>query len=899
MPNRLALPGLMNCRACPLSNGRIQVVPGYGEWPSPIMFMGEAPGPHEQRGYSRPFIGESGQLLRQMCHNVGWELDEFYVTNTVHCHPPQNRDPAPAEINACSKWRNLEIITVNPDIIIAVGAKAYKALLPDEESSITNIRGHLFQREIEGRKRWIMPTVHPAFVMRNTDVWQPLFESDLRTAQFVLDYGEPPDKPIPFRKDKAEWDELVEGIQGATKIGLDLEFDGPRDLKGFPTAWKADIVGIGIATAPGVSYYVPCPDPDDARDKIWQLRNVIESDDVVKVVSNVKAEKHVLRRYGIELRNYRDTLIEAWLLGWLPTMGPVPLALKDTWQRVFGTEMIRISSIIGTGKKAIGMREATYEDEDAVAEYAAQDPDASLRLHEFFDKEIQSRNLEELYVNVEMLFTNIIIDMERRGLGFDPSALEESRETLQTHLAESRERFSGLIRPQVEVFSDHQLQLMSKNYLKNMKKPEQIDIVNQYGYFDTEKKTKAQLVDDFIFTSPIADLEDLVADNLNPNSHPQVAALLYGEDYAGAIIPRPKRTPHDRIPPTDKVTLAEYAGDPVVRAVLEARATRKLLGTYIEALPKHVDETDGRIHSTISQTGTGTGRVSSSNPNVANIPARQRGEITNVIDPKAIRTAFVAAPGNLIYCFDLSQIEMRIQAHLADCLPMKEVFWSGGDIHGNTTEGIFQTTRAALLALHGDAAGAKMWDNHRYLAKTIGFGVLYGLTAQGLLARTPELELTLREAEAHIEGFFNTYPEIRDWQIGVRRFVTQNHFYETELHRRRYFPEVTARDQKIRAKALRECVNFPIQGGAADYFKLATIEVDSVLRENRLETVLINQVYDELVMEGPESERDVLGELIPPVMSGIAERMKMDIPVPVDFEYGHNWGELTEWKAAA
>ena len=899
MAGRLVIPGLPSCRDCGLANGRIQVVPGYGEWPSPIMFIGEAPGAHEQRGFSRPFIGESGQLLRQMCRNVGWDLDELYVTNTVHCHPPQNRDPSPGEIRACSRWVNTEIQIVDPDIIICVGAKAYKALLPDEESSITAIRGHLYKRMIDGRERWVMPTVHPAFVMRNTDIWQPLFEQDLQRAQYALEHDEPPDLPIPFRKDKSGFDELLEGIEGAKKIGLDLEFDGPRDLAGFPTARKADIVGIGVATAPGVSFYYPCPDPEDARQKVELLREVVESHDVIKVVSNVKAEKHVLRRYGLELQNYRDTLIEAWLLGWLPTMGPVPLALKDTWQRVFGTEMIRISTLIGKGKNSRGMREATYEDEASVAEYANQDPDASLRLHEFFSKEIVARGLEDLYINIEMPFTDVIIDMEERGLGFDPAALEESREILQRTLAESQIRFTELIRETVAEFSPNQLQLMSKNHLKNMKKAEQIDVVQRYGYYRVEGKTKSQLVDDFIYTSPVVDLEELVTDNLNPNSNQQVAALLYGEDYQGAIIPRPKRTPHDRVPPSDKVTLAEHAGNPVVRAVLEARANRKLLGTYVDALPKHIDPDDGRIHSSISQTGTETGRVSSARPNVANIPARQRGEITNVIDPKAIRSAFVAKPDNLIYCFDLSQIEMRVQAHLSDCQPMKEIFWSGGDVHGNTTEGIFKTTKAIILAEHGPIAGEKRWDNARYLSKTIGFGVLYGLTAQGLLARTPELDLTLAEAEGYINGFFDTYPEIRDWQEKVRQFVIHNHYYETQLHRRRYFPEVTARDHSMRQKALRECVNFPIQGGAADYFKLCANEVNIALDRFHLKTVLINQVYDELVMEGPASELNALGALVPPIMSSVTSRFGMDIPVPVDFEYGKNWGELATWKAAA
>ena len=899
MAGRLTLPGLASCTNCGLSKSRIQVVPGYGNWPSPVMFIGEAPGANEQRGFSRPFIGESGQLLREMCRNVGWDLDELYVTNTVHCHPPANRDPLGAEVRACSPWVEREIQLVDPEIIIPVGAVAYRSFLPDEKSSITSIRGHLYKRELGGKERWIMPTVHPAFVYRNTEIWKPLFEKDLRAAQYALKHGVLPDAPVPFRKTKSEWDELLEGIKGVEKIGFDLEFDGPKDLRGFPTAWKADIVGIGVATGPGESFYHLTPDPDDARHKIEQLRGVLESKDIIKVVTNAKAEKHILRRYGIEMQNWRDTLLEAWLLGWLPTLGPVPLALKDGWQRVFGTEMIRISTLIGSGKSAIGMREATYADEDAVAEYANQDPDASLRLHEFFSKEIEARGLEDLYHNIELPFTDIIIDMERRGMGFDPSSLDESRELLDEYLEESRIQFAGAIQPYVAGFSDDQLRSMASDFLNKQNKPEQIAYMREYGYFDTEGKTKSALLADFLDESDPTDLEELIADTFNPNSQKQVSALLYGEDLQGSIIPRPKRTPADRLPSADKVTLGEHAGHPVVRSILSRRAIFKVKGTYVVALPKHVDETDARIHSNISQTGTDTGRVSSSNPNLANIPARQRAEIPRVIDPKAIRRAFVANPGNLIYCFDLSQIEMRVQAYLADCLSMKEIFWSGGDIHSNTTEGIFKTTEAALVTKLGDVAGKKKWAEYRYIAKMIGFGVLYGLTAQGLLARTPELDLTLEEAEAYIDGFFATYPEVAEYQKMVRAFVAQNHFFETEIGRRRYFPDVTAHDRKLRAAALRECTNFPIQGGAADYFKQCANEVEIARLAAGVETVLINQVYDELVMEGPAEELEILGLLVPPVMSGVATKIGMDIPVPVDFEYGPNWGDLTLWKPSS
>ena len=896
-PNSLLFPGLQSCQGCPaLAANRIQVVPGYGIWPNKVMIVGEAPGELEQRGFPRPFVGDSGQLLRAMLLNVGWDLDQLYVTNTVHCHPPGNRDPSAAEIKKCGDWLSLEIATVDPDMIICVGAKAYRHFLPDEKSSITAIRGHIFERTIGTRKRWIMPTVHPAFVMRNEHAWRPLFESDIAKAKEAVDKKSLPVLPTPFRKTAASWPELIKAVHASTKFGLDLEFDGPHDTQNFPMARKAEIVGIGVATGEGKSYYYPCPDHEDILSKINDIREPLESNDWIKVVSNVKAEKTVLHNYGIELRNYRDTLIEAWLLGWLPTMGELPKALKDAWQRVFGTEMIRIDTLIGSGKKTIGMRQATLENEDAVVEYGNQDPDASLRLHEAFYKEIVERGLEDLYLNIEMPFTDIIIQMEEAGFGFDGMALESSRETLENHIESSMSRFVERIRPEIETFSREQLETMAAFHFHKRKKLEQWEDCINYGYYDIQDKKKAELEEDFVKYSTTENLQRYVADNFNPNSHDQVRILLYGEEGAsGGVLMRPRWGKLG----TDKVTLAENVDNPIVKSTLEIRATKKLLGTYVTALDKHVDEDDGRIHSSISQTGTDTGRISSARPNLTNIPARKRGDIENVIDPKAIRSAFVPQNGNILACFDLSQIEMRIQAHLANVKKMKELFIDGGDVHDNTTTGIFNTTLENLIYTHGEVEGPKEWNNSRFVAKTIGFGVLYGLTAKGLMARTPELDLTYKDARDFIDAFFGIYPEIRLWQNGVRMFVRDKKWYETQLHRRRYFPEVTSNDRQMSEKALRECVNFPIQGGAADYFKLSIIDVGNELRRINAKAFMVNQVHDEVNLEAPMSELDMLGEVVPPIMSAVRHRLNMDIPVPVDYEWGYNWGELTAWKAAA
>ena len=887
-PRPLIIPGLPGCFQCPLHETRNRVVTGFGNWPARIMAVGEAPGGEEERAkIPRPFIGTSGQLFRRMLGEAGIQLDDVFMTNTVHCRPPQNRDPKPLEIRRCAPWLDTEIGIVDPDIILCLGSKAYKRFLPDEESSITAIRGHFFEREIEGRKRWIVPMVHPAFVMRNVQTWRAPFIDDLRKVRKLMDTGEI-ERPPAFTKTKSSWEDLVEAAYSVDKFGFDLEFDGPHDLKGFPTPRKADIVGVGIATEPGVSYYYPCPDHEDLLSKIGDLKDVLESKEVIKVVSNVKAEKHVLRRYGIEIENYRDTMLEAWLLGQISNID-LPLNLKDTWQRMFGTEMMRINEVIGKGKTARGMREATEDDEEAVIEYAAQDPDASLRIHMVLIKEIEQRGLEELYLDVELPFARIITDMEERGFAFDPTRLEESKDILEAEIISKRIKLATQVLPFVADLPRNIIHDQARSYLGGMNKPRVKHILERYHYYDVEDKTKDQLIADFIRYSEAETVEDFVADSFNPNSNDQTKLILFGADGKGNAIEDPPRSLS-----TDKVTLAEYAGIPVVPPILSYRNTQKLLGTYIYGLPKHLD--NGRIHSSISQVGTETGRISSSNPNLTNIPARRRGDIESGIDPKKIRNAFIATPGNIISCFDFAQIEMRVQADLSDCYDMKQLFLTGGDVHGNTTEKIYGTTYAEVMAKFGPELGPGTWNNYRYLAKTIGFGVLFGLTPEGLIARTPELDLTIQMARDFINAFFLAYPEILAWQLQQKDFVRRYGFNETKLRRRRYYPEHKAANRAIVEKVLRECINFPIQGGAADIFKIAVLEVDKALKKYNLLSVMINQVHDEIVMEGPESELNTLAEVVPPVMSAVGARFNMEIPLPVDYEYGYSWGELTEYK---
>ena len=796
------------------------------------MFVAQSPGKDESK-VGIPMIGESGKLFDNMMVEANMVTVDYFKTNINLCHPPSNRKTTSKEITNCLPWLEQYIEDVDPDIIVPLGDVAYRVFMPDEKSTITAINGNVFEREIQGRMRKIVPLLHPAFILRNEPAYRPAFVHNLRKIHALMSGEVPGADVVPFAKTKCSWEDLVYVANENPKFGFDLETDGPETKRGRPLARHHEIVGIGIAIGEGEgqSFYTPMPDHEELLARIPDLQPALQDNRVVKVASNVKFEKHVMARYGIGVNNVRDTLLEAWLLG------DVPKGLKDAWHQTFGTEMIRIESVIRTGKNKRGMRQATYEDEDAVVEYAIQDPDASLRLHEGLVARLEERGIKErVYEELELPFTEIIVAMESNGFGFDEEMLGDASVTLT----------------------------------------------------DAYKTSLARCV-------------ELAGQDFLPTSPQQTAKVLYGENYddPDPIVPIPRWNPDtQKNPSTDKTTLAPYVGKPLIRSILSTRAIRKMQGTYTDGLPpwQEFDPATGghRIHCDIDQTGTNTGRVSVRDPNLTNIPSRQRDDADVPIDPMAIRRAFVPTQFDYaIFCPDLSQIEMRIAADLSgDKEMIAQLTDSDGDIHSNTARKIFKTSEDILISVHGQEEGTRMWKNMRYLAKTIGFGVLYGLTATGLLLRTPTLDLTIAEATGFIDDFYNIYSGLKDWQDKVRQFVMRNGWYETKLGRRRYFPDITSSDRKRASEERNACVNMPVQGGAADYFKMACNAVAAKMADMDFKARLVNQVHDEIVLEGPIDEIRPFAEHIVPVMNTVQELL---VPVRSDFECGDNWGDLYKW----
>ncbi len=355
---------------------------------------------------------------------------------------------------------------------------------------------------------------------------------------------------------------------------------------------------------------------------------------------------------------------------------------------------------------------------------------------------------------------------------------------------------------------------------------------------------------------------EMAGERFNINSTQQLARILFEK----LKLPTGRRTKTGYS--TDAAVLEKLAKDyELPRKLLEYREISKLKSTYVDALPRLINPRTGRVHTSYNQTVAATGRLSSSDPNLQNIPIRT--EIG-----RQIRRAFIPGkPGWKILDADYSQIELRIMAHLSKDENLIRAFQNGEDVHRATAANVFGVPPEAVT------------PELRRRAKEINFGIMYGMGVYGLAQR---LEITPEEAQTIIQEYFVKYPGVNDFIIRTLNEARQKGYVTTLLNRRRYLPEILSENRRVREFAERTAINTPIQGTAADMIKVAMIRIDRRLQEEKLQSKMIMQVHDELVFEAPEEELETLRALVAYEM---ANALKLDVPIKVDIGIGNNWLE--------
>ncbi|MCW5841932.1 MAG: DNA polymerase I [Caldilinea sp.] len=575
-------------------------------------------------------------------------------------------------------------------------------------------------------------------------------------------------------------------------------------------AMQAALVGLGIAWAAGETAYIPVTHTTGAQ---------LDWSQVVAKLQPFFADPALPKvahnaKYDLTVLRRHGLAVEGpiddtLLMAWLLDPASRALGLKALADARLEWTMTELTELIGSGRKQITIDQVAI---DQAAAYCGADVDATIRLYDLLAPELAAAGLDQLYATIERPLLPVLTDMEMAGVLLDTDFLAQMSVTFTQRLAE-------LERTLYEVVG-HDFNIRSTQQLSQV-------LFDEMG-FPTRglKKTASGH-----YSTAVDTLETLAA---------------YGDELS---------TPQQR----------------VIEIILEQRQLEKLRGTYIDALPALVNPETGRLHTSFSQTGAVTGRLSSSNPNLQNIPIRT--EIG-----REIRRAIVAPAGWQLISADYSQVELRVLAHMAQEPLLVEAFLADQDIHAVTASKLFGVPIEEIDR------------TQRGLGKTINFATIYGVSEFGLSSRT---ELTREQARQFLEQYFLTYPRIRAFLDTTLEQARAQGYVQTLLGRKRFFPELQSGrlPYNQRTAVERAAINAPIQGTAADIMKIAMIELHDRLRKGRYRTRLLLQVHDELVLETPPEEQAAVVSLVRETMENA---YRLDVPLKVDVEVGPNWRDLTE-----
>ena len=574
-------------------------------------------------------------------------------------------------------------------------------------------------------------------------------------------------------------------------------------------AMQAQLVGLGLAWDKGQAAYVPLAHADTTPLEWSDVRQRLHA---TFADPNVAKVAHNAKYDLTVLRRYgldaTGTLDDTLIMAWLLDSASRSLGLKALAADLLGWRMTELTELIGTGRKQITMEQVPAA---LAGAYCGADVDATIHLYEALIPRLQAADLWKLYSEIERPLIPVLTDMEMAGVLLDLVFLKEMSSRLGKRVMELETELHHVIGHAFNIRSTQQL---SQVLFEELKFPTRGLKKTASGHFST------------------------------------AADVLDGLAMLGGELSSEQRRAIDLI--------------------LEHRQLEKLRGTYVDALPALVNPQTGRVHTSFSQTGSVTGRLSSSNPNLQNIPIRT--EIG-----REIRGAIIAPPGWQLISADYSQVELRILADVANEELLIEAFLADQDIHAVTGARLFNVPLAEVT------------KSQRGLGKTINFATIYGVSAFGLSSRT---ELTPEQARQFLEQYFRTYPRIREYIEVTLNEARERGYVATLLGRKRFFPELKnpSLPYNQRQAAERQAINAPIQGTAADIMKIAMIRLHRKLREGGYQARMLLQVHDELVLECPDQEVDAVVAL---ARENMQSAYSLRVPLKVDVEVGPNWRDLT------
>lgn len=593
----------------------------------------------------------------------------------------------------------------------------------------------------------------------------------------------------------------IQNLEDLKKIVAKLDPKKPISVDTETTSQDpmlAELLGVSFSQEPGVGYYIAFSHPESIyshllptpEEGLAVLKPMLTDPKWKKIGQNIKYDLLVLRNYGVELVGiYFDTMLASYLLN----PGERRHNMDDMAVDYLDYKTITYEELVGTGKK----KQNLYDiDPEKVSEYACEDADITLQLHNVLSPKMEEGIHKKLFFDIEMPVLLTLADMEFEGIAVEP------------------------------------------------------------GYFESLSK---------VFDAKIKEQEKNIhffaGRPFNINSTKELQTVLF-EDLR---LPSDKKTKTGYS--TDHSVLESLQGThPIIDHLLEIRKFSKLKSTYTDTLPTLINPKTGRIHTSYNQTIAATGRLSSTNPNLQNIPIKDE-------EGRLLRKGFIAKKGFEILSLDYSQIELRIMAHFSNDPQMMDAYKSGADIHKRTAAGLF--------GIPEDQVTSDM----RNKAKVVNFSVIYGVTSFGL---SNNLRISRKEAKEFIEKYFSTYTGVGTYMEEIVEFCKEHGYVETLLGRRRYLPDINSKHKMASEAAKRVAINSPIQGTSADMIKLAMIQIQNKIKKESFRSKLILQVHDELVFEVDPKEKKEFYQMAKEEMESA---MKLKVPIVAQGKFGGNWDE--------
>ena len=574
--------------------------------------------------------------------------------------------------------------------------------------------------------------------------------------------------------------------------------------------FESELVGISICTQPETGWYIPVAHEEGeniSESGLQFVKDIFKDPLIEKIAHNANFDISVLVNNNFEINNLNfDTMIAANLLS------KRSLGLKKLCLDIIQEEMTPIEDLIGKGKDQISFKNVSIE---KAVDYSCADADVTLRLKNIFKKDLDKSGLMKVMNEIEIPLTTVLVDMQKTGVFVN-------KEPLHNFSKELSEEIKDLEKKAKEIIGTDEINLGSTQQLavaltEEMKVPEK-------GWLRKTKKTGKYSTDESNLREILTKLKEPENKNL---VHPGTEDL--------------------------------------VNIILKLREQSKLKNTYTDPIPNLVNNNTGRLHTNFNQAGTSTGRLSSSEPNLQNIPVKTENR-------NQIRKAFEAREGYVLMSADYSQIELRILAHISEEPSLLKAFRNNEDIHDATAKTIYQTENVS--------------KEQRRVAKILNFGIIYGLSPDGVSRQT---DLTRIQGKEFIDLYFSKYPEIKRYIDEVIQSTRKNKFVETLTTRRRLIPEINSSVWRDRASAERMAINMPIQGSAADVIKIAMINISKKMEEKNMTSKMIIQVHDELIFEVPEEEILIMENLLNEIMP---QALDLKVPLSIAISYGKTWGDL-------